>query len=460
MKSDKAALILAAGLGTRMKSDIPKVLHLFDGIPLVFHIIRKIINLGIKDVIVVVGYKGEMVKDYIEKEFSNSQLDLSFVHQRLLKGSGRAVYDASQEIKKFNSVLVISGDVPLVEEKTLKSMIRIFETGNFDAVVLSCEVKEPKNYGRIIRNFDGRVISITEADELSDSQKDINEINAGIYIFKTASLLDAVSRLRPKGKKKEYYLTDAIENIYKSGGKVDAFKINDEIEVSGANSKSELIELEKRYYLRNARKLADSGVIIKDFSSVYISAGVRIQKDTVIYNNVHIKGSSKLGKNVIIGPYVIIEDSIIEDDCVIKPFCYISKSRIRSSSSVGPYSHIRPESDIGPFAKIGNFSEIKKSRIGEGSKVPHLSYIGDTDMGKRVNIGAGTITCNYDGVKKHKTIIKDRAFIGSNTNLVAPVVIGSDVLIGAGSTITEDVADGKLAIARARQVIKERKRIE
>ncbi|MGC8867303.1 MAG: bifunctional UDP-N-acetylglucosamine diphosphorylase/glucosamine-1-phosphate N-acetyltransferase GlmU, partial [Elusimicrobiales bacterium] len=352
------------------------------------------------------------------------------------------------------------GDVPLVEEKTLKSMIRIFETGNFDAVVLSCEVKEPKNYGRIIRNSDGRVISITEADELSDSQKDINEINSGIYIFKTASLLDAVSRLRPKGKKKEYYLTDAIENIYKSGGKVDAFKIHDEIEVSGANSKSELIELEKRYYLRNARKLADSGVIIKDFSSVYISAGVRIQKDTVIYNNVHIKGSSKLGKNVIIGPYVIIEDSIIEDDCVIKPFCYISKSRIRRSSSVGPYSHIRPESDIGPFAKIGNFSEIKKSRIGEGSKVPHLSYIGDTDMGKRVNIGAGTITCNYDGVKKHKTIIKDRAFIGSNTNLVAPVVIGSDVLIGAGSTITEDVADGKLAIARARQVIKERKRIE
>ncbi|HOJ85573.1 MAG TPA: bifunctional UDP-N-acetylglucosamine diphosphorylase/glucosamine-1-phosphate N-acetyltransferase GlmU [Elusimicrobiales bacterium] len=450
-------LILAAGLGTRMNSDIPKVLHLFDKKPLISRIVEKLIGLGIREIVVVIGHKGETVKSYIEKNFGECDVKFRFVTQKLLKGSGRAVYESIKDIKNSSSVLIISGDVPLVKEKTIKALYKKYISQKLDAAVLSCVVGDVKSYGRIIRDEKNRVMAITEADELKEEQKGINEINSGIYIFKTEKLIKAVSNLKPKGKKKEFYLTDAVENIYKERGFIDALKIYDETEISGPNSKTELFELEKKYYFENIKKNIKRGAVIKDYNTVYISEEAVIGKDSVIYNDSHIYGRSKIGKNVIIGPYVIIEDSVIEDNCVIKPFTYISKSKIRNSTSVGPFSHIRPDSDIGPSAKIGNFSEIKKSRIRKGSKVPHLSYVGDTDMGEGVNIGAGTITCNYDGKNKHKTIISDGAFIGSNTNLVAPVKIGKNSLIGAGSTITEDVPDNSLAIARARQVVKNKK---
>lgn len=452
-----SALILGAGLGTRMKSVIPKVLHTFDNKPLIFHIIEKIVGLGVKEISVVVGYRGWLVKNEIEKKFEGSGVRFRFVFQRHLKGSGRAVYEARNFISQ-RYVLVISGDVPLVKEKTLKSMYRKFIKDKLDCLVLSCKVQDTKSYGRIIRDEKSNVRAIVEKDELKNNQKKINEINSGIYIFKKEFLIRAVSRLKPKGKKREYYLTDAVENIYSYGGKVNTFVIDDEIEITGPNSRFELVEMERKFYRRNATNYLEKGVTIKDLDSVEISSNSRIGVDSVIYNNVSIRGKSVIGKNVKIGPYVIIEDSVIEDGCVIKPFTYITESIIRKESSVGPFSHIRPQSDIGPCSKIGNFSEVKKSKIGRGSKVQHLSYIGDTDMGEDVNIGAGTITCNYDGKNKHKTVIGDRAFVGSNTNLVAPVKIGKDALIGAGSTITEDVSDRKLAIARARQVIKERKK--
>ncbi len=451
-----SALILGAGLGTRMNSEKPKVLHLFDKKPLIVNIIKTLEKLKIKEIVVVVGYKGDEVEKVVIENFP--QLNIKFVRQKLLKGSGRAVVESIDAIKNLSDLLILAGDVPLISKQTLNSLIETYLNKKVDAVVLSCEVKDPKSYGRIVRDEKGRIKAIVEAADLKDNEKNINEINSGIYIFKTSKLINAISNLKPKGLKKEYYLTDAIENIYKSGGKIESLKIKDELEVSGPNSKKELCELEKEYYKRNAEKLIEKGVIIKDTSRVYISKDVEIGIDSVIYPDVYIYGETKIGKNVSIGPNVIIEDCIIEDNCEIKSFTYISKSIIKHSSVVGPFSHIRPESEIGPEAKIGNFCEVKKSKIGRGSKVPHLSYVGDTIMGEKVNIGAGTITCNYDGVKKNVTIIGDRAFVGSNTNLVAPVKIGNDTLIGAGSTITADVPDGKLAIARERQIIKDRKK--
>ncbi|MEF3280440.1 MAG: bifunctional UDP-N-acetylglucosamine diphosphorylase/glucosamine-1-phosphate N-acetyltransferase GlmU [Elusimicrobiota bacterium] len=455
---DKAVLILAAGLGTRMKSDIPKVLHTFDNKPLIIRLLEKIEKLKIKNIIIVVGYKAEFVVDVVKKWNANKGFNIVFVYQKLLKGSGQAVVESAKEIKKFEDIFIISGDIPLISLKTLKGMLRNYDNKKIDALILTATVSDTKSYGRIIRDNNKNVKAIVEADELKGDEKLINEINGGVYIFKTKKLLEAIRDLKPKGLKKEYYLTDAIENIYKSGGKIDTFIISDEDEISGPNSKKELNELEKRYYMKNAIKLGEEGVSIKSPEFSYISETVEIARDTIIYPDTHIYGNSKIGKNCSIGPYVIIEDSIIKDNCTIKPFSYISKSVIREGSIVGPFSHIRPESDIGPDAKIGNFSEIKKSKIGKGSKVPHLSYIGDCEMGEKVNIGAGTITCNYDGVKKHKTTINSGAFIGSNTNLVAPVRIGKNALIGAGSTITIDIPDNKLAIARSREVIKEKKR--
>lgn len=461
MGKDLGVLILGAGYGTRMKSDIPKVLHLFDGKPIIINILEEISRIeNIKGVVIVVGYKGELVVDEINKwkKDKNIRFKIDFVQQKLLKGSGRAVLESSSEIKHYKNLLVMAGDVPAINSDTLKDMYEAFLKKQLSCVILTAVLEDTKSYGRIIRDETGNVCSIVEKSELKEEQEKIKEINSGIYIFKTDKLLKHLRKLKPKGPKKEYYLTDVIENLYGDKEKIDTYIVNDEIEITGVNSKLELIDLEKKVYKKRNYDLLNSGVIIKDVDNVCISKGISIKKDTLIYPYTFIKGETSIGKNCVIGQNVIIEDSIIEDDCFIDAFCYIRNSRIRKGSKIGPFTHIRPESDIGPEAKIGNFSEIKKSRIRRGSKVPHLSYIGDTDMGEKVNVGAGTITCNYDGIKKHKTVIHDGAFIGSNTNLVAPVKVGRNVLIGAGSTITEDIPDNKLAIARARQVIKDRKR--
>ena len=455
---EKSALILAAGFGTRMKSDIPKVLHLFDSKPIINRIIEKLLKIDFQKIFIVIGHKSEMVRETIEKSFSLDLKKFVFIEQKLLKGSGQAVYESIEFIKNTRDILILSGDVFLIKIKTIEKMYEEFISGDFDCFLLTAKLNDPKNYGRIIRDEKGNIKAIVEKDELKGKYSDVYEINSGVYIFKTKKLIKAISNLKPKGNKNEYYLTDAIENIDNDGGKIGSITIDDEFEITGPNSKEELVELERKYYLINAKTNLEKGVIIKDINNTYISEDVEIGIDTIIYPGSYIIGRCQIGKNVSIGPYVMIYDSLIEDNCVIKPFSYINGSVIKENSSIGPFSHIRPECEIGPGAKIGNFSEIKKSRIGKGSKVPHLSYVGDTEMGENVNIGAGTITCNYNGKQKHKTIIGDRAFIGSNTNLVAPIKIGNDVLIGAGSTITEDVPDGKIAIARERQVIKDRKK--
>jgi bifunctional UDP-N-acetylglucosamine pyrophosphorylase/glucosamine-1-phosphate N-acetyltransferase len=456
---DFSVLILAAGLGTRMNSNIPKVLHKFDERPLIEYVLDASAELKPKKIILVIGYKSEMVVDFVNKWRDRNliKIPVIFVKQKLLKGSGRAVYEAIPYLKGTEKILILSGDVPLIKSSVLSKMLKVFDKTSSDTVVLTCKVSDVKKYGRIIRDEDGGFKSIVEAEVASESQLKINEINSGIYVFKKNALVKALKKLKPKGPKKEYYLTDCIELINKDSGKTDTIVIEDEMQITGVNSRKEISILYKKMNEAKIEELLNEGVSIIDPENTYIAIDVKIGKDTVIYPGCVIKAGTSIGENCIIGHYSLIDNSKICDNVEIKPFSCIFQSVIKNFSTIGPFSHLRPNSVLAEKTKVGNFSEVKKSIIGRGSKVPHLSYIGDSEIGEGVNIGAGTITCNYDGKEKHKTIIEDGAFIGSNTNLVAPVRVGKRALIGAGSTITEDIPDDKLAIARAKQVIKEKR---
>ncbi|MBU2573218.1 MAG: bifunctional UDP-N-acetylglucosamine diphosphorylase/glucosamine-1-phosphate N-acetyltransferase GlmU [Elusimicrobia bacterium] len=475
-KNELGVLILAAGLGTRMKSDLPKVLHMLGDMPLLTRVIKKIAHLNPSKIVIVVGHKAKMVKEalggFLEKYpvkaphfFGNrakvrGKAEIVFVTQKLLKGSGRAVQEAAPEIKKFRHTLVLCGDAPLFRTETLIKMRAFYLKNRPDCAVLTADLAEPGGYGRIKRDPPklGGVEAIIEAPDASPAELAIKEVNSGAYFFSTRALLAAIKRLKRKGSKKEYYLTDSVENILKAGGQVLAFKTSDETEITGINSRKDLAGAYKMLNKRVLEKLMAGGVTIADPENTYIEEGVKIGRDTVVAPGMHIRGATVIGKNCKLGPYGLVEDCKIEDGVEIKFFSVLTLSRVRKGSVIGPFAHLRPASDVGPDGKVGNFSEIKKSRIGRGSKVPHLSYVGDTEMGERVNVGAGTITCNYNGSAKHKTIIGKRAFIGSNTNLVAPVKVGAGARIAAGSTITEDVPPGTLALARARQIIKKLKK--
>ena len=459
-KNDLCVLVLAAGLGTRMKSDLPKVLHILGDLPLAVRVVKKVSVLNPSKIVIVVGHKADMVREILGKYLEKSPVKASvvFVTQKLLKGSGRAVQEALPEIKNFRHTLILCGDAPLFKTATLKKMLSDYLVTRPDCLVMTADLAAPGSYGRIKRTRTGAVEAIVEASDASPSELALKEVNSGVYFFKTSSLVKAVKALKKKGPKGEYYLTDSVENILEAGGKVRAFKTADETEITGINSRRDLAGAYKMINKRVLQDLMDNGVTIVDPDTTYIEEGVRIGRDTIVQPGMHIKGDTVIGKNCRLGPYGVIDSCRIEDGSEVKFSCFLSESRVRTGSIVGPFAHLRPASDIGPGAKVGNFSEIKKSRIGRGSKVPHLSYVGDTEMGEKVNIGAGTITCNYDGVRKSKTIIGAGAFIGSNTNLVAPVRVGAGALVGAGSTITEDVPPKTLALARARQIVKQLKR--
>lgn len=453
-------LILAAGLGTRMKSGLPKVLHVLGDLPLAVRVIKKVSALHPSKIVVVVGHKAGMVRETIGGYLARGHAgpEVVFVTQKLLKGSGRAALEALPEIKKFRHTLVICGDAPLFRTETLKKMKAGYFGKRPDCHVMTADLAAPGSYGRIKRDRTGAVEAIVEASDASPAELALKEVNSGTYFFRTAALAKALKSLRKKGPKGEYYLTDSVENILSEGGKVTAFKVADETEITGINSRLDLAGAYKMINKRALQRLMDNGVTIVDPDNTYIEEGVKIGRDTVIQPGMHIKGDTVIGRNCRLGPYGVIDGCRIEDGAEVKFSCFLAESRVRAGSSVGPFAHLRPATDIGPGARVGNFTEIKKSRIGRGSKVSHLSYIGDTEMGEQVNIGAGTITCNYDGALKHKTVIGAGAFIGSNANLVAPVKVGAGALVGAGSTITEDVPSRTLALARARQIVKRLKK--
>ncbi|ACC98843.1 UDP-N-acetylglucosamine pyrophosphorylase [Elusimicrobium minutum Pei191] len=448
-------LVLAGGKGTRMHSSLPKPLHQVANKPMLAHIMQTAQKLGPAAIGVLTGHEAALMQNMVKEQLPywgiNSKV--VFTLQRILNGSGTAVKDSFNFLKKYKHVIILSGDAPLIKHETLGDMYKNFIKTKSSCSVLSVNLEDPFGYGRIIRDGKGNFEAIVEETSADEDQKLIDEINSGIYAFDIKALGDALKKMTPQGPKKEYYLTDCIAFIKQKNLKVTAFNTEDNTQALGVNSKSQLAEAENIMRARKVAALLESGVTIYRPESVDIDNAVAIEADAVIYPNNFIYGKTKISAGVIIEPNCFITDSVIEPGAKIKAGSYIESAVVGPKAEVGPYAHLRKNSVLKEKAKVGNFSETKNAVIGEGSKVNHLSYIGDTEMGQKVNVGAGTITCNYDGVNKHKTIIGDNVFLGSNTNLVAPVKLGKNSKTGAGSTITDDIEEGALAIARARQVV-------
>ena len=442
------SVILAAGKGTRMKSEQSKVLHKVNGVPMIRRVVTVLENIGNKKNVFILGHK----KEDVLAEMG----DVDFVTQEEQLGTGHAILIAKDKIKEYGEdVLITCGDTPLLKEETLKKLKDAFEEGKLDCIVLSCKVKNPFGYGRIVKENE-KISNIVEEKEADENEKKIDEINTGVYIFKNESLLYAIKKIDNNNSKGEYYLTDAIKILTSEDYNVDSFQIEDEDEILGVNSKVQLAQAEKILRNRKNIELMDSGVILIDPDATYIEDNVQIGQDTVIYPNVTIQGKTKIGKNCEILGNTRIENSVIADNVRIEA-SVVEKSTLEEGVTVGPFAHLRPKAYLKETVHVGNFVEIKNSTLEKGVKTGHLTYIGDAEIGQDTNVGAGTITCNYDGKNKHRTKIGKNAFIGSNSIIVAPVEIGNEVLTAAGSVITEDIPDEALAFGRAKQVNKEKK---
>lgn len=440
----RCALILAAGQGTRIKSDIPKVLHKVCGKEMVNHVIDNMRKASIEDVNVIIGKGAELVK----KETESRKVSYSLQEEQL--GTGHAVKCAAEFLKgKKGTVLIFAGDAPLTKETTIKELIKYHEENNNSATLLSALVEDPTGYGRIIRDENGKVLKIVEHKDCNEEELKVNEMNAAMYCFDIEDLVNALEKISNDNVQGEYYLTDAIGIVKEEGKKVGAV-VTDYEDTIGVNSRAQLAEAEEILRNRINRIHLDNGVTLIDPRSTYIGADVVIGKDTILYPNTILEGNTKIGQRCTILQNTRIKDSIIENGATIES-SVILESKVGENTNVGPFAYIRPESSIGNNVKIGDFVEIKKANIGNETKVAHLTYIGDAEVGSGCNFGCGTVVVNYDGKKKHKTIIGDNSFIGCNTNLVSPVKVGDNTYIAAGSTITNEVSEGDLAIARAKQ---------
>ena len=461
-KKNLCVLILAAGKGTRMKSPLPKPLHPVCGLPIIAHILKAAQALNPAAIGLVVGHEAKKMEEAVKEGLPKWEVTapLVFVEQTDLSGSGSAVKAALPLLKRFEDVMVLNGDTPLLESQTLEQMYSAFQDNEAGAMVLAVNVPDPSGYGRVVRAGDGTFEKIVEHSDADEKTLLIHEINSGMYIFKFSCLDKALQSLTPQGPKHEYYLTDTLSHIKADKHPVLVYGSDDYEQALGVNSKFQLSQAEIIMRGRVARRLQDEGVTIPNPQAVFIDAQAQIGVDSFICPGCYICGNTVIGKNCMLEGNVYIKDSVIGDNVTIKMGTYIEDSTVEEQCQLGPYAHLRPQSVLKKGAKVGNFSEIKKSVIGEGSKVNHLSYIGDTDMGAGVNVGAGTITCNYDGKNKHKTVIGDHVFVGSNVNFVAPVTVENYAKIGAGSTITKLVPQESLAIARSRQVKKEKKGIK
>lgn len=437
-------LILAAGLGTRMRSGTAKVLHKLGGRPLIAHACRtaSALQKEARPLYVVVGHQAAEVERAVKSELGDE--GAVFITQVEQKGTGDAVLSARDALNDANStLLVLSGDVPLVRAETLAALVQQHRThrGRGAAcTLLAVRLDDPTGYGRVVRDEEGRFERIVEQKDATAEERQINEINAGIYCFETRLLFDALERVRPENAQGEFYLTDVPAILRADGEDVSIFSHNDAREVSGINTRAELADFERLLRVRTLRNLMlNSGVTIIDPQHTYISPDAQIGRDTVVHPNAHIEGRSVIGEGCEIGPGVRIADSRIGHGVTIKDHCLIVDSEIGDHCTIGPFAHLRMNARIEEGAAVGNFVEVKNSRLGSRSKAMHLTYLGDADVGERTNIGAGTITCNYDGVRKHPTVIGDDVKVGSDTMLVAPVKVGSRSVTGAGAVVTEDV---------------------
>ncbi|MBO7238179.1 MAG: bifunctional UDP-N-acetylglucosamine diphosphorylase/glucosamine-1-phosphate N-acetyltransferase GlmU [Elusimicrobiaceae bacterium] len=444
-----------------MKSSLPKPLHPVCGLPMVAHSLRAAQALNPNAICVIVGHEAPKVMDEITTHLQTWGITapVVFAEQKELNGSGGAVRAALPLLQKFETVMVLNGDVPLIRPESLQEMYNQFAAKQAGASVLSIQVPNPAGYGRIVRENDGNFARIVEDADADEKTRAISEVNGGMYVFNGPALVAALERLTPQGPKHEFYLTDTLSFIKESKPAI-IYQLADFEESLGVNSRAELAQAEAIMRLRINNKFMADGVRIVRPEATYIDASVQIGADTTIFPDTYIEGNTKIGSNCLIEGNVMIRNCQIADNVIIRMGSYCDDSTVSPLCEVGPYARLRPGAELKTKAKVGNFSEVKKSVIGEGSKVNHLTYIGDTDMGAGVNIGAGTITCNYDGQKKYRTIIGDHCFVGSNTNFVAPVEVKPYSKIGAGSTITKEVPQGSLAIARARQVVLENKGVK
>ena len=435
-------VILAAGQGTRMKSTLPKVIHALAGRPLLQHVIDTAKQLSPEKIVVVYGHGGEIVKQTIQDE------SVLWVEQAEQLGTGHAVEQAIPELEGMDRVLVLYGDVPLIKTATLNKLLSQASALS----ILTIKLSDPTGYGRIIRNNNGQVTEIVEHKDANEEELKVDEINTGILSADFEALNGWIQKLENNNSQKEFYLTDIVALAVKEGIEVRSANPEKVSEVSGINDRIQLAELERVYQKEHAEELMRSGVTIRDPSRIDIRGKVQIGSDTEIDINVVLEGQINIGKSVKIGANTVIKNCHIADGVTILENCVIEDATIGSDSRIGPFSRIRPGTHLQGENHVGNFVEIKNADVGIGSKINHLSYIGDSEVGQRVNVGAGTITCNYDGANKHKTIIGDQAFIGSNSALVAPVTIGQGATIGAGSIITKDTPAEQLTLSRSKQV--------
>jgi len=444
------AVVLAAGKSTRFKSEKPKLLHKLCGKPMVCHLLDRLVALDVGRIIVVLGHGSDAVREAL------SAYPVDFALQEEQMGTGHATMCAVPALKNLQgSALVLYGDTPLISQDTLRRLFETCEKEGADEVVLTVETPEPQGYGRIVRDGEGMPARIVEEKDTSPEEKMIREINAGMVCFRIPTLLEHLPLLSNQNAAGEYYLTDILALLRERGKKVVAVPAVSVLETVGINSREELSRVEALLRAEIASGWMREGVTILNPATVYIDPDVTIGRDTVIYPGVFIEGKSRIGPRCAIYSGCHLVNAVLEENVIVDHCSVIRNSAVGQGTTVGPFAHLREHSSVGQDARIGNFVEVKKSLIGDGSKAAHLAYLGDATLGKDVNIGAGAITCNYDGVKKNPTIIEDGVFIGSDSQLVAPVTIHRGAYVAAGSTITEDVPPDSLAIARGRQVNKE-----
>ena len=435
-------------MGTRMKSETPKVLHKICGKPLVEWVLKTAADAGAENSCVIVGHKADEVKAVLEGK-------CEFALQAEQKGTGHAVMQAAEFIGKNDGYTVIlSGDAPLVDADTIKNAVEAHIENKAAATVITAVLEDATGYGRIVRDTEGNVLKIVEHKDATDEEREIKEINSGMFVFENSALIEALDKITPNNAQGEYYLTDTLEILLGMGKKIGGYPVKNMDEIRGINDRVQLAEAEKVMQKKLNEMHMRNGVTMILPETIIIEDDVEIGNDTIIYPNVIIKSGTKIGKNCVIGSGTQITKSEIADGVNIQSSVLLECS-VGEGTTVGPFAYIRPNTHIGKGARIGDFVELKNSNIDDGTKVSHLTYVGDSDVGKRVNFGCGTVTVNYDGKKKYRTTIGDDCFIGCNTNLVAPVTVENGGYTAAGSTITDSVPENNLAIARARQVNKE-----
>jgi bifunctional UDP-N-acetylglucosamine pyrophosphorylase / glucosamine-1-phosphate N-acetyltransferase len=445
---DLVILILAAGKGTRLKSSLAKVLHTAGGRSLVDHVLRASVPLGAKKIVAVVGHQGEKVAELL------APFEVQTVLQHPQNGTGHALEVSKRAIGSARYLLVLPGDAPLVRTETLRALVRKHKKGTAAATILTAVLADPCGYGRILRKSGDTVAAIIEESQLKPEQRELNEINSSMYCFTAAKLWSALAQVKANNKHREIYLTDAVAALNAKGHTVLAEIAANSQETLGCNTRADLAGVDRTFREWKRAELMNSGVTIELPETVLIDPDVTAGEDTVVEPCVQLLGKTKIGARCVIRTGSVIKDSQLGDNVTIEPHCVITRSHIDSDAVAGPFTRMRPETQVKSGARIGNFVELKNSVVGEGTKVPHLSYIGDTRIGAKANIGAGTITCNYDGFAKHPTTIGNKVFVGSDAVLVAPVKLADGAYVAAGSVITESVPADALAIARGRQVNK------